>query len=241
MTTLFPQLPLGLQLDQHCRFDNFIGDGDALAPALVEQQARSAARPEQVTAEPQLFLWGEADTGKTHLLQAACVLASRQGATVCYFDAEALRQNGPALLDGLEQLALVCLDELDAWLAVDGAERALFDLINRVREQGARLLLAARASPRHLALSLPDLVTRLAWGPVLQLRPLEDAGKLRVLRQQAEQRGLRLSEPVARYLMQHYPRRLGELLARLDQLDRAAMASQRPITIPLIKAVFGQE
>jgi DnaA family protein len=87
---------------------------------------------------------------------------------------------------------------------------------------------------------LPDLRSRLVWGPVFQLQVLPDAKKREALQLRAQLRGLELPENVADYLLSHYPRDLFGLFARLDQLDTAAMALQRKLTIPFIKTVFSQ-
>ena len=120
-------------------------------------------------------------------------------------------------------------------------EEALFDLINRMRETGNSLLLAAATSPEAMQVQLPDLRSRLAWGPVFQLQSLSDAEKYEALRIRANQRGLELPGNVAEYLMRHYPRDLFGLFERLEMLDTAAMAMQRKLTIPFVKSVLEKE
>ena len=41
--------------------------------------------------------------------------------------------------------------------------------------------------------------------------------------------------------MTHYPRDMFTLFERLALLDKASMAMQRKLTIPLVKSVFGKE
>jgi DnaA family protein len=47
---------------------------------------------------------------------------------------------------------------------------------------------------------------------------------------------LQLSSDVSEYLLHHGRRDLPSLLATLAALDRASLASKRPITVPLLKA-----
>jgi DnaA family protein len=47
-----------------------------------------------------------------------------------------------------------------------------------------------------------------------------------------------MTDQVANYLLTHYPRDLFELFNRLDDLDKAAMAQQRRLTVPFIKSVL---
>jgi DnaA family protein len=74
---------------------------------------------------------------------------------------------------------------------------------------------------------------------VFQLQQLSDKEKFQALHYRARQSGLELPQNVADYLMQRYPRDMFGLFQRLAILDKAAMATQRRLTIPLVKSVFG--
>jgi DnaA family protein len=56
-----------------------------------------------------------------------------------------------------------------------------------------------------------------------------------VLSQQASLRGLALPEEVLDFMLTRFSRDLTNLVGWLEQLDRYALETQRPITIPLIK------
>jgi DnaA family protein len=114
------------------------------------------------------------------------------------------------------------------------AQQALFVAINAARDGQAAVLAAGAAPPAQLPLR-EDLRTRLAWGLVYQLKPLTDAEKALYLRAEAERRGLRLSDEVVWYLLNHLPRDLGSLHRVLEVLDRYSLASQRAVTLPLVR------
>ena len=142
------------------------------------------------------------------------------------------------MLEGLERADLVCLDDVDALAGAQEWEQAVFALYNGLREHGGRLLAAGPVPPAALPLELEDLRTRLAWGLVYQLQPLDDEDKLRGLQQRARERGLELPDAVARYLLQRCRRDMASLLHCLDELDRASLAAQRRLTIPFVKEVM---
>ena len=229
---IHPQLPLGFVPGELYTFDSLVTAGN---PVLVET-ARQLA---QGDGERQLFLWGESGSGKSHLLQACCNHAARHGLTVCYLTRNELEGQQADMFEGLEQLDLVCLDDVDQWLGDADWQVALFSLINRVRDAGHRLVMASSIAPDVSFVTLPDLRSRLAWGPVFQLHTLSDENKNTALRYRAGQNGLELPENVADYLIQRYPRDMFGLFERLAELDKAAMAAQRRLTIPLVKSVFG--
>ncbi len=229
-----PQLPLGFEPGELFTFDSFVAGNNIVAAGLARQTALG-------NGENQLYFWGESGRGKSHLLQACCNLAAKNHQTVCYLTQAEIKNQSTAMFDGLEQLELICLDDIDTWLVDAAWEAALFDLINRVRENNNRLIMGSSHPPEEAFVKLPDLRSRLSWGPVFQLQELSDKEKYQALRYRARQNGLELPENVADYLMQRYPRDMFGLFERLAVLDKASMAMQRRLTIPLLKSVFSEE
>ena len=235
MTSLIhPQLPLSFEAGELFTFESFVAGENAVATGLAQQTALA-------TGENQLYFWGESGLGKSHLLQASCNLAARNQQTVCYLTQTEITGQSADIFEGLEQVELICLDDIETWLLDNIWETALFNLINRVRENNHRLIMASAQPPDEAFVKLPDLRSRLAWGPVFQLQHLSDKDKYQALRFRARQSGLELPENVADYLMQRYPRDMFGLFERLAVLDKAAMATQRRLTIPLLKSVFAEE
>ncbi len=233
-SSVFRQLPLSFTPREVFSFDSYVAGENHLAVAMVRQLAAG-------TGEKQLYLWSsQRGRGKSHLLQAACHLAAEHGAVVCYLPAAAIIAQAADCLDGLEQLDLLCLDDVQWFAGHADWEVALFNLINRVRASDCCLLLSANQVPENLTVQLADLRSRLVWGPVFQLQALSDADKRAALQTRAQLRGLELPGNVAEYLLRHYPRDLFALFERLDALDTAAMAMQRKLTIPFVKTVFSQ-
>lgn len=224
---LHPQLPLNIGLRDAATFSNFLPAANAAACHALEQGQ-----------EPFVYLWGAPGSGKSHLLQAACHAVSEAGGTAIYLPLAEREGMAPAMLEGMEQMALVCLDDIDA-VAGDAAwEQALFHLYNRLRESGRRLLAAGRAAPGALGLQLADLISRLGWGPVYQLQVLTDEEKGRALQQRAANRGMQLPPEVASYLLQRAPRDMHALFALLERLDEVSLAAQRKLTIPFVREII---
>ena len=71
------QLPLGVGIRDDATFDSFLpGDNAGAVVALKQQLKRSD--------EPLVYLWGNEETGRSHLLQAACHAASDLGMRSLY-------------------------------------------------------------------------------------------------------------------------------------------------------------
>lgn len=192
------QLALDISPPAAPDFDNYIAGANAEALARVRSLAAGSLR------EAIVYLWGEAGSGRTHLLRAAA------------------RANP----------ALVIADDVEA--LDEAAQQQLFAAINAARDGQAAVLAAGSRPPAQLALR-EDLRTRLAWGLVYQIKPLTDAEKALHLRAEAARRGLRLSDEVLWYLLNHLPRDLASLNAVLEALDRYSLATKRPLTLPLVR------
>ena len=224
------QLPLSVRLRDRALFDSFLPgpNAEVLAQliALAEQQ-----RPGLV------WLCGPEGSGKTHLLQALC---ARAGGGARYLPLSQLQSFGPAALAEWQGDRWLCLDEVEAVIGNNEWERALFAAYRDCEDRGASLLMAARAAPPQLPFVLPDLASRCAAGLRLTLQALDEAGQLAALQLRAQQRGFDLPDETARYLQRRLPRDMSSLFAVLDELDTAALAAQRKLTVPFIRRVLAQ-
>ena len=230
------QLVLNLRLRDASSFENYFVARNREAVEHLQHSVRSVSSAPQAPAS-WLYLWGEPGTGKTHLLEAACRAAQEQGHAPLYVPLAGKKDFTTALLEDVEQVPLVCVDNVDA-IAGDAAwEAALFALYERLRAQGGMLVLAARPGPAAIGLRLADLATRLSAGLVYQLQPLSDVEKIAALRLRAQRRGLDMTEEVANYLLTRFPRDMHSLFALLDRLDTATLAAQRRLTIPFLRGL----
>lgn len=223
------QLPLmGLQLRDDATFANFtIGENAAV---LKQCQAMAVGGGEQY-----LYLWGQQGAGCSHLLQACCHRASEQGLPCAYFSLADVDELSPEMLEGLESLALLCLDDLEAIAAKQEWEHALFHLYNRMRDAGTKFIAAGPCGASQLPLQLPDLRSRLAWGLSYQVHELKDADKIATLQMRASNRGFDLPAEVANFLLTRCSRNMRDLADILNTLDEASLVSQRKLTIPFVK------
>lgn len=216
------QLLLDLIPETPPRLDNFVAGGNREALAGLAGWLRADS------GECSLLFWGETGSGKTHLLLAS----------------------GAAYADAAENPDLAGLAELATDFpchAVDNVESlspagqiALFNLFNRLRAAGGRLLTAARQAPRHLALR-EDLRTRLGSGLVYRLHALADAEQIDALTAQAEARGMALAPEAIAYIQARARRDMRSLSALLAGLDRYSLERRRPITLPLLREVLSSE
>lgn len=230
---MIPQLPLALRWPRRQRFEHFHPGANTAAFAAVQALAQSPGAP-------WAYLHGPAGSGKSHLLMAACQAANEGGRGVQYLPLAKLADRAAAIR-GVAGGSLLALDDLGAIAGDRAAEHALFDLYNRARAEDAALLFAAEAAPAQLGLGLPDLRSRLGACTQWLLRPLDDAERRDVLKNQAALRGIELDDTVLDWLFARYARDLGALLDLLDRLDQASLAAQRRVTVPFLRALLREQ
>ena len=218
------QIPLRIGLRDSATFANFHpGPNAAVVHAL------------QSASEPFIYLGGVQGSGRSHLLQAACHAVSDAGGQAAYLPLEECMSMSPQMLEGMEQMALLALDDVELVGGNSEWEQALFHLYNRMRDAGHRMVVAANAAPAAIGIILPDLLSRLGWGPVFHLQPLNDSEKAATLCMRAHQRGMELPTEVADYLLNHASRDMHHLLELLELLDEGSLAAQRKLTIPVVR------
>lgn len=224
------QLPLDYRLRDASTFDTFVpGPNTELTTALGAAAAGGRGA---------YYVHGPAGSGRTHLLEATCRTAAQAGRTSMYLPLAGLESFGPALLDGLDQVAVLCLDDLQVLAGNRPWEQRLVVLLDALREAGSLLVVSAAAAPGALPALLPDLASRLSRAVIYPLRNLEDADRVRALGVRARMRGLELPGPVARYLLAHCARDFESLFGVLDRIDRASLADQRRITLPFVRELL---
>ena len=223
-----PQLPLSFNPSAHQCFDAFVQgeNADALGAVFA------------VVADPTqraVFLFGPDGAGKSHLL----VAAARRVEGAVYLPLALLGANAEAALSARGDAPLVCVDDVHEIAGNRSAEIALFDLYNRCRDAGGRILLAGRQAPLKLPLVLRDLASRLASSAQFPDKPLDEDARRGVLRARAAERGFELDDAVIDFLFRRHARDLGALLTLLDHVDKASLAEQRRVTVPFLRRLIG--
>jgi DnaA-homolog protein len=190
--------------------------------------------------EPYLYLFGGPATGKTHLLQGACHAAADMNRKPQYIP---LGHAGllPSIFDDLDSRDLLAIDDVQAIAGKADWELALFDLFNLARARGCALLIAACSAPSALGFGLPDLCSRLQWGPRYCLLPLSDQDCEQLVIEISAGLGMRLGPETARYIMNNHARDPASLVALVTQIDQVSLREQRQPSIPLVRRIIRGE
>jgi DnaA family protein len=243
--TVSRQLLLDLGTPPPETFDNFVAgpnaelvarldalrqavtDGPPTGP-LHDAAGALASRPERV-----FYIWGDAGSGRSHLLHALCHAAPERRARL-------LVPNSPLSSFVFDpEVALYAIDDCDR--LPPARQIAAFNLFNEVRAS-SHVAFVATGGDSPMALTSrtirDDLRTRLGWGLVYRLAPLSDDDKITALAIAARERGLMLAADVPPYLLNHFQRDMPSLKSWLDALEQFSLERKRPITLPLLRAML---
>lgn len=229
MNSSNPQQALNLQLAQANTFETYYSGSDTTLVSILKNVASG------ILEEPQIFLWGVANTGKTHLLQAMCRVASEAHKRTMYIPMNELLSQDPASIGELQDLDLVCIDDVQVIIKNRQWEKALFNFINHHRSQNTTIVISSLYEPTENLFELADLNSRAVWGPVYKLSPLEEQNLHDALSYHANVRGLELSDEVKNFLLTRYKRDVSSMVNMIEVLDKASLEEQRKVTIPFLK------
>ena len=226
------QFPLNFEFNNEMTFDSFqTGDNQQIIATLQQTELDKS--------DACVFLWGGSGVGKSHLLQATCQFMAAKNKPVSFIPLKLHTQLSPALFEGLEQLPLVCIDDVESIGGNRLWEEGLFHLFNRMREKGNTLLVSGNSAPAQISLQLADLKSRLGWGLVIQIAALSDTQKIIALQKRARIRGMDLNDDVGRFLLSRYARDMVSLMNTLDLLDTASLSEHRRLTVQFVRQVLG--
>jgi len=225
------QCSLGLELPEDIHFDHFIGEENQHILDALMRLLKSKG-------DNFIFLHGARGSGKTYLLQATCQHALDLSLSAIYFSLRDVADNIECLFENMEQLTLVCIDDIDVLQANRALEEPLFHLFNRIKTNLGKLVIGSGIPLKALSLSLPDLYSRLHWGLSLDIKALSDDELIDVLKLNAHSAGLGLSHEVCQFLFKRVPRDIASLQHIFQKLNEASFIEKRRLTVPFVKEVL---
>jgi chromosomal replication initiation ATPase DnaA len=165
--------------------------------------------------------------GKSHL---ANVWLLRSGAA--RLEARALSE---ADVPAATAHGAVLVEDLHAGIA---DERAMFHLLNQVREHKLTMLLTSRTAPGEVEARLPDLRSRLRALPVVTIAPPDEALLKAVLVKLFTDRQLSVEPGLIGYIAMRMERSMEAAATVVAEIDRTAMTSHRKVTRVLAAEVL---
>lgn len=178
---------VGNSLDARLCFENFVvGRSNALAHAAAE---RISSHDGGAPLYSPFFLHAGVGLGKTHLLQAVSQEMERRGRKVIYLTADrfmygfvnALKsQTALAFKEKLRAIDLLVLDDVQ-FIQGKSIQQEFGHTVNALIDAGRQIVVAADRPPAELETLDERVRSRLAGGLVVEMGPLDDALRMRIL------------------------------------------------------------
>jgi chromosomal replication initiation ATPase DnaA len=179
-----------------------------------------------------LIIHGPNGAGKTHL---AHIAQAQTGAL--WVEPASLSASTHLTVASASRLVL---DNVD--LALNnggrGAEVGLFHLLNHLASGDGAVLLTAQLPPAQWPVQLPDLRSRLLALSAARLDLPDEAALAQLMAKLFSDRQLRVPDEVIQYVVKRIERTPAMAQSIVEQLDRAALAAGRAITLPLARTVL---
>ena len=146
------QLALQIQINERASLENFfISKNNYKTIQMLENILTSKNK------SAQIFIDDLGSNGKSYLLQAICNDFSYSNNSTIYIPMQKALNLEPSILEGVSDLSLVCLDDIDLINNHREWQIALFNLINDCYEKECLLLLSGNINRLEV---IPDLISR---------------------------------------------------------------------------------
>ena len=183
----------------------------------------------------QIFIDDLGSNGKSYLLQAICNDFSNSNNSSIYIPMEEAINLDPSILEGVSELNLICIDDVDLINNRREWEIALFNLINECYEKECFLLLSGSINKLE---AIPDLVSRIKKMETLRLEAINDDELLEATQAISKNLNIEISDKNLNYLMNNSRRDIKTIFRTLSQLEKESLERKKSIGLNLIKEVI---
>jgi len=183
----------------------------------------------------QIFIDDLGSNGKSYLLQAICNDFSNSNNSSIYIPMQEAINLDPSILEGVSELNLICIDDVDLINKRREWEIALFNLINECYEKDCFLLLSGSINKLE---AIPDLVSRIKKMETLRLEAINDDELLEATQAISKNLNIEISDKNMNYLINNSKRDIKTIFRTLSQLEKESLERKKSIGLNLIKEVI---
>ena len=224
------QLALQIQINERASLDNFfISKNNNKAIQILKNIL------ERSNNGAQIFIDDLGSNGKSYLLQAICNDFSNSNNSTIYVPMQKAINLEPSILEGINELNLICLDDIDLISNQRDWELALFNLINECYEKDCFLLLSGSIDKLEV---IPDLISRIKKMEILRLKAIDDDELLRATQAISKNLNIEISDKNMNYLINNSRRDIKTVFGTLSQLEKESLERKKSIGLNLIKEVI---
>jgi chromosomal replication initiator protein len=232
-------------LNNRYRFDNFVlGKSNELGFAAASQIAQKPG-----DAYNPLLLYGSTGLGKTHLLHAIGnkIREQNPATKVLYLDSErfvsdmikALRHGA---IDNFKKhyrsAGALLIDDIQFFAGKKSSQEEFFHTFNALLDSKQQIVLTCDRYPKEVEGLEARLRSRFGWGLTVAIEPPDFETRVAILMNKAQEKGVRLEEPVAFLVAKRLRSHVRDLEGALNTLIANARFTGRDITESFAREVL---
>ena len=220
-------------------FSNFVvSDGSRIA----FETAKEFCSPNPATYQA-LYLFGQKNLGKTHLLLSMGNHAAEMGLrAVCIqghdFVNKMADDLSPNTLQAMEQLLNVdffLMDNVENLAHSPKAQEKLYHIYNQMMDKGGKLAFTASLPPDKNSAMESYLTSRFQWGMVAEIKPIDDSTTAKIILKLAKDINLVLPESIIQFLLSRIPRDFISIQNAVSIINKESYVQKKKVTLPLVK------
>lgn len=221
------QLILPLQTLESNTFDWFYPGPNEKIMQVLQSLCQNQNHPSS------FYLYGE--VGKTHLLQATCQNNIQKGCKAAYMPLKEFVHLDISVLQGLDNLPLVCIDDIHVLQGHTDWQMALLKLWQSIQVHQGMVIFASNQHPAFLAFEKEILMRKLFETHLMELQKLSEIEQYAVIKTRALQRNLKLTEEIVHYIWKFLDKNLHGLAEILAILDQASLEAKKRLSLHFVK------
>ena len=224
------QLALQIQINERASLNNFfVSKNNNKTIQVLKNILFSSDRGAQI------FIDDLGSNGKSYLLQAICNDFSNSNNSSIYIPMKEAINLDTSILEGVSELNLICIDDVDQINKRREWEIALFNLINECYEKECLLLFSGSINKLE---AIPDLISRIKKMEILRLETIDDDELLEATQAISKNLNIEISDKNMNYLINNSKRDIKTIFRTLSQLERESLERKKSIGLNLIKEVI---
>ena len=224
------QLALQIQINERASLNNFFVSKNNNKTIQVLKNILFSS-----DSWAQVFIEDLGSNGKSYLLQAICNDFSNSNNSSIYIPMKEAINLDTSILEGVSELNLICIDDVDQINKTREWEIALFNLINECYEKECFLLLSGSINKLE---AIPDLVSRIKKMETLRLEAINDDELLEATQAISKNLNIEISDKNMNYLINNSKRDIKTIFRTLSQLEKESLERKKSIGLNLIKEVI---
>ncbi len=229
------------RLNPKYTFENFVvGKSNEFAHAAALSVAENNEDPSEAHSNP-LFIYGGVGLGKTHLMQAVghyvhnldgekkILYVTSEQFTNELINSIKTNQN-EKFRNKYRKVDLLLIDDIQFIADKDRTMEEFFHTFNELHGQNKQIVLTSDKPPQEIKSLEERLISRFAWGLVVDISAPDLETRIAILRSKADSEGYNVSDDVINYIAENVKSNIRELEGSLSRIMAYSKLTSNPMT-----------